>query len=124
MPVETVVRHRWNDIPAESINRFITRRYITAGRVTVARFELARGGVVPRHSHEQEQITCILSGRLKFVIDGPGAHEVEAGPGEVVQIPGWVEHEVHVVEDAEVLDVFSPIRQDWIDRTDDYFRRE
>ena len=120
MPVNTVVSHRWNDIANESITPFIARRFITADRVTVARFELKQGGVVPRHAHDQEQITCVLSGRLRFVMDG---QDVTVGAGEVVQIPGWVEHEVHVVEDAVVIDVFSPIRQDWIDKTDHYFRR-
>ena len=120
MPTDTVVRHRWTDIPGESITPFIARRYITGDRVTVAQFELKRGGVVPRHSHDQEQMTCVLSGRLKFVLNG---HDVVVGPGEVVQIPGWVEHEVHVLEDTVVIDVFSPIRQDWIDKTDHYFRR-
>jgi unsaturated pyranuronate lyase len=120
MPATTVVRHRWTDIPNESITPFINRRFITADRVTVAQFELKQGGVVPRHGHEQEQMTCVLRGRLKFVM---GGQELLAGPGEVVQIPGSVEHEVHVLEDASVIDVFSPIRQDWIDKTDDYFRK-
>jgi quercetin dioxygenase-like cupin family protein len=50
-------------------------------------------------------------------------HEVVVGPGEVMELPGGVAHEVQVLEDAIVIDVFSPIRQDWIDGTDDYFRR-
>ena len=119
MPTDTVVRHRWTDIASESITPFVARRYITGDRVTVAQFELKRGGVVPRHAHDQEQMTCVMSGRLKFVLNG---HDVVVGPGEVVQIPGWVEHEVHVLDDAVVIDVFSPIRQDWIDKTDHYFR--
>jgi unsaturated pyranuronate lyase len=121
MPADTIVVHRWNDMPSEAITPFVSRRFITGDRMTVAQFDLKRDGVVPRHSHDQEQFTCVLSGRLKFVMNG---QEFVAGPGEVVQIPGWVEHEVHVVEDARVLDVFSPIRQDWIDKTDSYFTRK
>jgi len=120
MPADTIVVHRWNDLPAEAITPFISRRFISGDRMTVAQFELKRDGVVPRHSHDQEQFTCVVSGRLKFVMNG---QEIVAGPGEVVQIPGSVPHEVHVLEDARVMDVFSPIRQDWIDKTDDYFRR-
>ena len=120
MPADTIVHHRWDDIANEPITPFIARLYISGDRITVAQFELKRGGVVPRHSHDQEQVTCVLSGRLKFVMNG---HEVVVGPAEVVQIPSWVEHEVHVLEDTQVLDVFSPIRQDWIDKTDDYFKR-
>ena len=99
----------------------LDRRLITGDRMTVAQFELKRDGVVPSHSHDQEQFTCVLSGRLKFVMNG---HEIIAGPGEVVQIPGCVPHEVHVLEDTRVMDVFSPIRQDWIDKTDTYFKRK
>ena len=75
---------------------------------------------MPRHAHEQEQMTCVMIGRLKFVMSG---HDLVVGPGEVVQIPGGLEHEVQVLEDTEVIDVFSPIRQDWIDKTDHYFRQ-
>ena len=121
MPADTIVVHRWNDMPSEAITPFISRRFITGDRMTVAQFDLKRDGVVPRHSHDQEQFTCVLSGRLKFLMNG---QEIVAGPGEVVRIPGWVEHEVHVVEDTRVMDVFSPIRQDWIDRTDSYFTRK
>jgi quercetin dioxygenase-like cupin family protein len=119
MPVDTVVRHRWSDVPSETITPFIERRYISGDRVTVAQFQLRRGGVVPRHAHDNEQITCVMSGRLKFVLNG---QDMIVGPGDVVEIPGGVEHEVHVLEDTLVMDVFSPIRQDWIDKTDHYFR--
>ena len=120
MPADTVVHHRWSDIPGETITPFIERRYITGDGVTVARFELKQKGIVPRHSHEQEQVSCVLSGRLRFVMDG---QELIVGAGEVIQIPSRVEHEVHVLEDTQVIDVFSPVRQDWIDKTDHYFRR-
>ena len=114
------VRHRWQDMPAEDITATIARRYLTGDRVTVARFELKSGGVVPRHAHDNEQVSCVLSGSLEFNFDG---RKVAVGAGEVMQIPGGVAHEVTVLEDTVVLDVFSPIRQDWLDRTDTYFRR-
>ena len=119
MSAVTAEHIRWTDIPAESVTPSIARQYITGDRVTVARFELAAGGVVPRHAHENEQVTCVLSGALRFRFDG---HDLMAGAGEVVRIPGGIAHEVEVVEDALVIDVFSPARQDWIDKKDDYFR--
>lgn len=111
--------HRWSDIPEEQMAPAVLRRYVTGDRVTVARFELKGGGIVPRHSHDNEQVTCVLSGALKFTIDGL---EVIARAGDVVQIPSWAEHEVAILEDTIALDVFSPVRQDWIDRTDSYFK--
>ena len=112
--------HRWTDLSSQALTESIQRRYFTADRVTVARFELKKGGVVPRHAHENEQVSMVLSGALLFKIDG---REVTIRSGDVMQIPGNVPHEVEVLEDALVIDVFSPIRQDWIDKTDTYFRR-
>jgi len=116
----TVVHHSWSNIPAEQINPSISRQFITGDRVTVARFELKRGGIVPMHAHENEQVSFVLDGALKFKIDG---REIIVRGGEVLQIPGTVPHEVEVLEDTLVVDVFSPVRQDWIDKTDTYFRR-
>lgn len=116
----TVVHHRWSDVAPEQITPAISRRFITGERVTVARFELKRGGIVPMHSHESEQVTFVISGALRFTIDG---RETVVKGGEVLQIPGGVPHEVEVAEDALVVDVFSPVRQDWVDKTDSYFGR-
>ena len=110
--------YRWSDLPAEHMNEATKRRYLTAERVTVAQFELKRGGRVPRHSHESEQISCVLSGALAFRI---GAELITVRGGEVVHIPSWVEHEVDILEDTVVIDVFSPVRQDWIKKRDTYF---
>lgn len=120
MPTQTAVHHRWSDIPREAINAAIVRRFITGDRMTVAWFELARGGVVARHDHEQEQISCVLEGALKFMIDGV---ETVVRGGEVMQIPGQVPHAVEALENSKVLDVFCPVRQDWLDKTDTYFNR-
>ena len=120
MPASSVVHHRWSDVAPEQINSEVARQYITADRVTIARFELTRGGIVPRHSHENEQVSVVLSGVLLFRIDG---REITVKAGEALQIPSNVAHEVEVVEDTLVMDVFSPIRQDWLDKTDNYFGR-
>ncbi len=116
----SVNHQRWADIAVESITPSIARRFITGDHVTVAKFELKKGGVVPRHSHANEQVSCVLSGALKFSTDG---REIVVRGGETIQIPGGVAHEVEVLEDTIVMDVFSPVRQDWIDGTDTYFQR-
>src|SRR5262249_49420428 len=81
---------------------------------------LKRGCLVPMHSHESEQMTYILQGALRFRI---GGEEITVREGEVLHIPSWVEHQAEAIEDTFELDVFSPIRQDWLDHTDDYFHR-
>ena len=120
---QTIAHYRWDDMPEEQITPSIGRRFISADRVTIARFRLTRGGVVPAHKHENEQITTVWSGALKFVFPSGGGQETIVRAGEVIQLPSNVEHEVHVLEDAIVMDVFCPVRQDWIDKTDDYFKR-
>lgn len=112
--------HRWSDVEAQQITPAISRQFITGDRVTIGRFELKQGGVVPRHSHEHEQVSSVLTGRVRFVFDGGS---VEVGPGEVLQIPGGVPHEVVVIEDTLVIDVFTPVREDWVTGTDTYFTR-
>src|SRR5215471_10591995 len=110
---------RWSELPAEQLSPTTSRRYLSTGRVTIARCQLKRGGVVARHSHENEQVTSVLSGSLKFKFSG---QEVVVRSGEVLQIPSWLEHEVDVLEDTVAIDVFSPVRQDWIAKRDDYLR--
>ena len=105
-------------MPAEAVTASVARKYLTGKRITVAQFELKRGGIVPRHAHENEQVSCVLSGALAYNIDG---RQVVVRGGEVLQIPGGIPHEVTVLEDTIVIDVFSPVRQDWLDRTDTYF---
>jgi quercetin dioxygenase-like cupin family protein len=117
----TLVHHRWADTRPESVAPGIERQFITGDRITVARFELKRGGVVPRHAHEAEQMTCVLAGALKFSVDG---RDTIVRAGDVLQIPSWLAHEVEVLEDASVIDVFSPVRQDWVDKTDAYFHSD
>jgi quercetin dioxygenase-like cupin family protein len=87
----------------------------------LAQIYLKRGCLVPNHSHESEQITYVLQGALKFLI---GGDEITVREGEVLHIPSWVEHQAEALEDTFELDIFSPIRQDWLDHTDDYFHRK
>ena len=113
-----VAVHRWDEIPEEQITPLVARRFITADRLTVARFILRRGSVVHRHAHESEQVSYIISGALKFIIDG---REIVVSGGELIQIPSNLPHAAEALEDTLAIDMFSPIRQDWLDKTDTYF---
>jgi quercetin dioxygenase-like cupin family protein len=117
MPVATI--HRWDAIPSQELAPGIRRRFVTASRVTIARFNLSRGAIVPSHSHEHEQVSYVLSGSLRFRVAG---EESVLHAGEALQIPSGAEHSVEVIEDTEVIDVFAPVRQDWLDGTDSYFK--
>ena len=92
---------------------------ITGDKVMLARVLLKKGCVVPEHSHENEQVTYVLEGALKFWIEDK---EIVVRAGEVLCIPSKVPHKAEAVEDTVDLDVFYPPRQDWINKTDGYLR--
>jgi quercetin dioxygenase-like cupin family protein len=85
----------------------------------IAHIYLKKGCVVPAHSHDNEQMTYILKGALKFTVNG---REILLTEGQVMHIPSNVVHAAVAVEDTLDVDVFCPPRQDWLDKTDAYLR--
>jgi quercetin dioxygenase-like cupin family protein len=121
MPQKDPVRlHRWDELALEKVTEMISRKIITGERAMVSQIYLKRGALVPMHSHESEQLSYVLQGAIKFLVSG---EEIIVREGEVLLIPSWVEHQAEALDDTFSLDMFSPIRQDWLDKTDDYFRR-
>jgi quercetin dioxygenase-like cupin family protein len=120
MDTATAIVHEWDKIATQEMASGITRQYVTTSRLTMAKFRLLRGAVVPPHKHEQEQVSYVVRGALRFTV---GGQEMTVRSGSVLQIPSWVEHSVDVLEDTDVIDVFTPVRQDWLDGTDTYFKK-
>ena len=118
-----VTFHRWDDMPKERVTDLIDRRLIVGERMMLAHVYLAKGSIVPRHAHDNEQLTYILQGALRFWIGEDGAQELVVRAGEVLVIPSNVPHQAEALEDTLDVDVFSPPRQDWLDGTDHYLRR-
>ena len=76
--------------------------------------EFEPGAVVPLHSHPHEQLGIVLRGVQVLVVDGV---EHPLGPMEAYVLPGGVEHSAHCGPDgAAVLDVFQPVREDYLER--------
>jgi len=115
--------HVWDQMPKEKVSDSLSRRLITGERMMLAHVYLKKGCVVPRHQHENEQLTYILEGALMFFLGDDGKQTVTVSAGEVLYIPSNVPHEAHAVEDTLDVDVFSPPRQDWINKTDAYLRK-
>jgi quercetin dioxygenase-like cupin family protein len=86
----------------------------------VAQVFIAKGAVVPTHQHESEQLTYIMEGALEFDLEG---RRVVVRKGEVLHIPSNVTHRAVALEDTLDLDIFSPIRMDWLTGQDDYLRK-
>ena len=111
-------------MPRERVTESLERRLITADRMMLAHVYLEKGCVVPKHSHENEQLTYILEGALRFWIGEDGEEELTVRAGEVLVIPSNVPHKAEALEDTLDVDIFSPPRQDWLDKTDDYFQQK
>ena len=117
------VRHfRWDKMEKEKVTDVIQRKVISGERGMLAQIFLEKGARVPKHSHDNEQITYLLEGVLRFWI-GDEREELVLKAGEVLLIPSNVPHEAEALEDCLDVDVFCPPRQDWLDGTDDYFRK-
>jgi quercetin dioxygenase-like cupin family protein len=111
--------YTWDAMEKEVLSPTIARKVISGEKAMVAQVFLAKGAIVPEHFHESEQITYILEGALEFELEG---RTVVVHKGEVLRIPSNVPHRAVALEDTLDLDIFSPIRQDWIKKDDAYLR--
>ena len=107
--------HRWDEIALQKVTEMMSQKIVAGEREMLAQIYLKRGALVPLHSHPSEQMTYILQGALKFVVDG---EEIIVREGEVLHIPSGVPHQAEALEDTFELDVFSPIRPDWLGEVD------
>lgn len=107
-PVSTPVTGAWKNAEPG-----VTRRLVAVGDTMMAmevRFEPGAEGA--RHSHPHEQLSRLLGGRMTFYL---GDEERELSAGEVIVIPGGLEHGVLAHEECLLIDVFSPLREDLLE---------
>jgi quercetin dioxygenase-like cupin family protein len=116
--------YSWNDMPREELNPLLGRRFVAGEQAMLAQIYLAKGCIVPKHSHENEQLTWVAEGLMRMKLGENGEQVVDLGPGDVVRIPPNVPHEAEALEDTLDIDVFSPPREDWITGNDSYLRAQ
>jgi quercetin dioxygenase-like cupin family protein len=109
MPPATLFR--WDEIALEKITEMISQKIVAGQRQMLAQIYLKRGALVPMHHHDSEQMTYILQGSLRYVV---GGEEIIVREGEVLHIPSGTPHQAEALEDTFELDVFSPVRSDWL----------
>ena len=114
--------HRWDDIPKEQLKPDLARKLISTERMMLAQVFLEQGCIVPQHSHENEQLTYILEGKLRFWLGEDESEVVDVGAGEVLHLPSWLPHKAEALETTLDVDIFCPPRQDWLDGSDAYLR--
>ena len=102
MSERNVTFYRWDDMPKEKVSEVLDRRLITADRVMLSHVYLKKGAIVPRHSHENEQITYILEGGLRFWIGPDESETIDVMAGEVLHIPSYVQHKAEALHELAV----------------------
>jgi quercetin dioxygenase-like cupin family protein len=114
--------YRWDDMPKDEMKPGLHRRFITTERLMLAHIYFEKGRVVPLHEHENEQVTYIVEGVLRFRLGADESETVDVHAGEVLHIPSWVPHSAEALEATLDVDIFCPPRQDWLDGSDVYLR--
>lgn len=109
----------WNEVTQDSLIQGIKRQIFTGDKVMLGRLYFPKGALVPSHHHESEQITHVLKGALRFIVDGT---EVVVREGQLLHIPSNAEHSAEALEETDEIDSFSPIRADWLNGEDSYLR--
>ena len=114
--------YRWDDMPKTEMKPGLHRRFVSTERLMVAHIYLDEGSIVPLHEHENEQLTYIIEGVLRFWLGEEQSEVIDVRAGEVLHIPSGVPHKAEALEKTLDVDIFCPPRQDWLDGTDSYLR--
>jgi quercetin dioxygenase-like cupin family protein len=102
----------WAEIEERTIIPGFHGRFIHSAEMTFALWRIEAGATLPLHQHLHEQVVHVFSGELEIVVEGV-AHRVT--PGTVLVIPPHAWHEGRALAEASVMDVFSPVREDYRD---------
>lgn len=101
----------WDKLPADHPMAMLTRRRMIGDKVMVSHITLERGFKLATHQHENEQISCVISGQLKFGLGNPGSpdyREETVSAGGVLLLPSNCPHAAEAIETTVVLDIFAP----------------
>ena len=102
----------WSNIPIERPSEGIERQMIVGDKIMICRFRFTPFLVTPEHSHPHEQMSIVVSGRVRFFIEG---EERIASPGDVLHFPSGCWHGATMMDEEVVLiDIFSPLREDFL----------
>jgi quercetin dioxygenase-like cupin family protein len=108
-PVATV--HNFADLPVDRPMPLLERRRVMGEQMMVSHIALRKGFKVATHSHANEQMSVVLSGRIRFGVGAEGSAErysVDVAADQVIHLPSNVPHSAEAIEDTLVLDLFSP----------------
>jgi quercetin dioxygenase-like cupin family protein len=124
MDGSAATHYRWDELPKERLNPLLERRLVSGERVMIAHVYMEQGCIVPTHFHDNEQLTYILEGTLRFWLGEDESQQVDVAAGEVLRIPPNLPHRAEALERTLDVDIFSPPREDWLDGSDAYLREK
>ena len=87
------------------------KTFVYGDKSLLTRFHLKKNSILPKHSHSQEQTGFMVSGKIKLFID---KESFIAEPGDTWSIKGDVEHWAQSIENSVVIEIFSPLREDYL----------
>lgn len=114
----------WESVPTEIVNSKMERKLVYGDKIMVARMKIKGGFRVPLHRHHHEQITQVISGTMRFWLGENREETLELSGGDVLVIPSDIPHEALMVGDVEEMDIWTPLREDWLDGSDNYLRND
>ena len=117
-----VTKLSWDSVPAETVNASMSRQIVSGEKLMIAKIKFKDGFLVPLHHHVHEQVTQVISGKMRFWFGENKEQTMDLEPGDVVVIPSNLPHEALMIGDVVEVDTWAPPRQDWLDKTDDYLR--
>ena len=117
-----IQKQTWETTPVEEVTPAMHRKIIHGEKIMVSRIQFKDGFLVPLHHHENEQITQVLSGTMRFWFGPDKEQTLDVHAGEMIVIPPNLPHEALMIGDVEEIDIWAPPRTDWLDGTDQYLR--
>ncbi|WP_074406856.1 cupin domain-containing protein [Aquimarina megaterium] len=112
----------WDEVPTEEVTPSMHRKIISGEKIMFAKMKFKDGFRVPLHNHENEQITRVISGTIRFWFGEDKEQVMDLNAGDIIVIPPNLPHEALMIGDVEEIDTWAPPRQDWLDGTDNYLR--
>jgi len=99
-----------SDIDKREIIKGFSARFVHAKNFTIAYWDVVAGAELPEHSHHHEQTSQVLEGKFELSIAGKTKI---CEPGMIAVIPSHVIHKGKALTDCRILDIFSPVREDY-----------
>lgn len=116
--------HEFERQPQQKLGDGMMFQHFHTGEVSLVRWDFKKGATIPKHHHASEQITWLQTGSARVIVgEKENEREVILKTGQIMIIPSNVPHEFHILEDCIDIDIFHPIRQDWIDNLASFYKK-